>query len=416
MLHNTMGKTATRPSDLKRNNRIQILELFKSGTVLSVADIAREVGVSRQTVMKAIQFYLEKGIIVSGGKASSGSMGGKRAELFSLPADHCLFNILICPTNLMVSLFNFRGETIDACVQPGVTGMSIDEIAAAVWRACEEMMQRRSVGMDQIYGVCVSSPGIVERSSKRLRYNSLFPEWGKDVPLAEKLALYFRKDTLIMIENVGKVCGSAYLHETAGKPLRIATVFSGWGGIVASHMVEGFILRGKDSLIGEIGHMILAPEDREICGCGCKGCFERQVSPARLRQMIADMAGDYPDSPLVKADPEAIGIKEIFEASAGGDRLGRALSAYAARFYAKALRNMTLMFNPERVILQGDYAHVDDHFREVLFDELRTFRYYGDDEHPFELLTDKRSILELTTLGTYTLLIDRLFSDEMTYQ
>lgn len=416
MLQMNRGLTAARPADLKRNNRIQILELFKSGMVLSVADIAREIGISRQTVMKAIQFYLEKGIIVSEGKANSGSMGGKRAELFSLPADRCLFNILISPSGLQFSLFNFRGETIDACAKPGVAGLSIDEIARIAWSACDFMMQVHGVGREQLFGVCVSSPGIVERHSNRLRYSSLFPEWGKDIPLAEKLADYFGGDMLIMTENVGKVCGSAFLHETVGDELRIATVFSGWGGIVASHMVSGMILKGKDALIGEIGHMILAPEDDEVCGCGSKGCFERQVSLDRLKRLMADLAGDYPDSPLARMNPMQVTIRRIFEASAAGDPLGRQLSAYAARFFASALRNLTLMFNPELVILQGDYAHVDDCFRETLYNSLKTFRYYGDDARPFELRVDKRSIMELTTLGAYTLLIDRLFSAETTYE
>lgn len=416
MLHSNKGKTATRPSDLKRNNRVQILELFKSGVVLSVADISREVGISRQTVMKAIQFFLEKGVIVSEGKANSGSMGGKRAELFSLPADRCLFNILICPTDIMVSLFSFRGETIDTCVQQGVAGLSIDAVVEAAWRLCADIMNRHDVGLERIYGVCISCPGIVERGDMRLRYSSMFPEWGKDVPIAEKLGARFGGDKLIAFENVGKVSGCAYLHQTTGKPLRIATVLSAWGGVVASHMVNGIILHGKDTLIGEIGHLILAPQDGEVCGCGSRGCFERQVSPKRLRQMIAEMAGEYPESPLTQMAPEDIGIQTIFEASALGDGLGRTLSAYTARYFASALRNMTLMFNPEQVILQGDFAHVDAHFREVLFDELKTFRYYGEDERPFELVTDERSILELTTIGAYTLLLDRLFSDEMTYQ
>lgn len=389
--------------------------MFKSGMVLSVADIARRIGISRQTVMKAIQYYLEKGIIVSEGKASSGSMGGKRAELFSLPADRCLFNILISPSELLVSLFNFRGETIDACTRPGVAGLSVDDIAATIWQVCDDMMKARGISLKQLFGVCVSSPGIVERRSNRLRYNSLFPEWGKDIPLNEKLAACFGDDLLIITENVGKVCGCAFLHETVGTEFAIATVFSGWGGVVASLMVAGLILNGKDSLIGEIGHMILAPEDGEVCGCGSRGCFERQVSADRLRGMVVRMASDFPDSPLVKSGLESITVKSVFAASAEGDPLGRALSACTARFFATALRNLTLTFNPEKVILQGDYAHIDEHFRETLFDALRSFRYYGDGERPFELMVDKRSILELTTLGAYTLLIDRLFSDEKNY-
>ena len=413
MLHNNMGRTATRPSDLKRNNRTQILKLFKSGMVYSVADIAGEIGISRQTVMKAVQYYLDKGIIVSEGKASSGSMGGKRAELFSLPADRCLFSILLGPAELKISMFNLRGETIDSRDMPGVTGRTIDEIAAMTWSACDAMMQEKGIDLSRILGVCVSSAGIVERSTNRLRFCSLFPDWGNDVPIAEKLARYFGGNVLIITENVGKVCGRALVQESAGCSL--ATVFSGWGGIVASQMVDGMILNGKDSLIGEIGHILLSPGDDEVCGCGSRGCFERQVSVARLRQMIARMKMDYPDSPLSQADLSGITVPAIFEASAAGDPLGRRLSEYTARFFAGALRNLTLIFNPDRVFFQGDYAHADDCFRQTLFRELSTFRYYEVNGSPFELKMDTRSITELTTLGAYALLIDRLFSDEAAY-
>lgn len=411
MLQRYMHRAATRPSDLKRNNRIQILELFKSGMVFSVADIAREIGISRQTVMKAVQYYLEKGIIVSEGKANSGSMGGKRAELFSLPADRCLFSILLCPDGLKISLFNLRGESIDVQNRPGVKGLSIDEIAEVTWRVCEQMIAAKGIELERVLGVCVCSAGIVERQTNRLRFNSLFPEWGNDIPIAEKLGQFFGGHVLIMTENIGKVCGSAMLHECGDGSL--ATVFSGWGGIVASQMVGGMILSGKDSLIGEIGHMLLAPDDDEICGCGCRGCFERQVSLARLRDMIGRMKADYPESPLADMAPEDITIPGIFEASAAGDALGRWLSAYTARYFAVALRNLSLMFNPDKVIFQGDYAHADELFRQTLFEELSGFRYYEPGGSPFEFETDRRSIQELSTLGAYILLIDRLFNGEI---
>ena len=140
------------------------------------------------------------------------------------------------------------------------------------------------------------------------------------------------------------------------------------------------------------------------------------MSVERLGGMIRQMAGDYPDSPLTRLEPGAVTIRGIFEASAAGDPLARALSDYTARCFASALRNLTLMFNPEEVVLQGDYAHVDDAFCETLFDELKAFHYYGEGERPFELRLDKRSIPELTTLGAYILLMDRIFSDETAFE
>lgn len=409
---NDRSMAAARPSDLKVNNRIKALELFKSGMVLSVADIAREIGVSRQTVMKAVQYYLEKGFIVSEGKACSGSMGGKRAELFSLPADRCLFSILICPSEMKITLFNFRGETIDACDRPGGRGFTIDEIADRAYRACDEMLKANGIGRERLFGVCLATPGIVDHRNNRIRYNALFPEWGRDIPIVDKLTARFGEDVLVVMENVGKLCGIGFVQDSLTENACIATVFSGWGGVCACQMVKGMVLNGADSLIGEIGHMILEPEDDEVCGCGSRGCFERQVSVDRMRRLIAEMAGDYPDSPLVKCAPEEITIRGIFEASVSGDTLGRRLSAYAAEYFARALRNLMLMFNPKRVIFQGDYACADDCFRETMFDALKTFQYFNSEGRPFELLMDRRPISELITTGAYTLLIDRLFSDE----
>ena len=405
---------AARPSDLKLNNRMQILELFKSGRVCSVAEIASEIGISRQTVMKAIQFFLEKGIIVSEGKAASGAMGGKRAELFSLSADRYLFNILISPDYLFISLFNFRCEVVDTFTRTGIADMDVDDIIAAAGAACGRLMLKHDILRDSVRGMCISTSGIVDMSTNRLRFNSLFPNWGKDIPIAEKLAACFDGDMMIVMENVSKVCGSAYLHQKDRANQRGATVFSGFGGVVACLMNRGFILRGKDSLIGEIGHMMLAPEDQEVCGCGGHGCFERQVSNERLRTVIADSIGRYPGSVLNEKPVHEITIRDVFEASAAGDALGRELSAFTARYFADALRNLTLVFNPNWVVFQGEYAWADDHFREVLFRELKAFRYY-EDVAPFDLQMDRRPITDLTTIGAYTLLIDRLFSDQTTY-
>ena len=410
--------TATRPSDLKLNNRRQILEIFKAGGVHSMADIAREVGISRQTVTKAVQFFLDKGIIVSMGKAASGSMGGKRAEIFSLSAEGCLFSVLICPDYLFVSLFNLRCEVIDTRAVLDIGQMDIDDITELVGQTCDGLMAQHGICRESVRGVCVGTSGIVCRSTNRLHFNSLFPGWGSDIPIAEKLTGRFAPDTLIVVENVGKVCGSVYLHDRLEGWSRGAVVFSAWGGVTSCLLHNGVILYGRDSLIGEIGHMIIAPDDTEVCGCGSRGCFERQVSPERLRSAVARKLPEYPDSALGAYAPEQLGIRELFQASAAGDELAMAISGCAAHHFATVLRNMTLLYNPDWVVFQGDCAWVDEHFVRSMFGELSAFRCYNEaeaQEGPFRLQMDTRPIPELATLGAYNLLLEHLFGDESTW-
>ena len=413
MIRNTL-QAAMKPSDLKLSNRMQILELFKSGAPLSAGAVAEAVGISRQTVMKAIQFFVDKGILAPDGKAEAGSMGGKRAELFSLAADQYLFNVLICPDYLYISLFNYRCEVVDNFTQRGIAPLDAEEIIRIAGTACYKLLLNNGIPQGNLRGLCVSTSGIVDHRTNVLKFNSLLPNWGRDIPIAEKLAAYFDGGVLALAENVGKVCGSAFLHSPEFQDKRGMTVFSAWGGVCACQMARGRILNGKDALIGEIGHMVIAPTDTEVCGCGSRGCFERQVSDSRIRRLAAELAPDYPASELAEIPLEAITARDVFRAAARGDALARALDERLARCFAAALRNITLTFNPDLVVFQGDYAEADDGFRQVLAEELNTFHYYNA-RSPFQLQMDGRSIRDLATLGAYTLLIDRLFSDEAVY-
>ncbi|GAI17169.1 unnamed protein product, partial [marine sediment metagenome] len=92
--------------------------------------------------------------------------------------------------------------------------------------------------------------------------------------------------------------------------------------LVAGVIIENEIKRGNHYLIGEIGHMIIDPEGREICACGGKGCFEAMVSTNRILRMAKEKHKEYPDSIIFNGNnPDAIDIYDIFDASNKGDKL-----------------------------------------------------------------------------------------------
>lgn len=414
VIHSANQSSGMKPADMKLNNRVQILELFKSGEPLSANAIAEGVGISRQTVMKAIQFFVEKGILASTGKARSGVSGGKRAELYSLSADQYLFHVLISPDDLYIALFNYRFEMVDTCAIGGLSMPGVDEIVSLAGNTCYKLLLKNDISRHSLRGLCITTSGIVDRSTGRLKFNSLYPNWGSDVPIAEKLSAFFDEGTVTLIENVGKVCGSAYLHDQRLQGKRGLTLFSAWGGVCACLMSGGRILNGKDSLIGEIGHMMLEPSDPEICGCGSHGCFERQVSNDRIRRIIAEGRDAHPESPLSRIPADAAAVQAVFDASAAGDPFARGIVEALAGYFAVALKNITLMFNPDLVVFQGEYARADDAFWRAVDAHLASFHYYNA-ARPFRLETDCRAIPDVATLGAYTLLIDRLFSDEAVY-
>lgn len=405
---------AALPSDLKLNNRMQILEIFKTGGEYTANHIAGQIGISRQTVMKAIQFFIQKGLVVSTGKADSTNTGGKRPELFSLSARKYLLCVSLWPDMLHFTLLNFRFETADALhfrqPLPPTAAAAMQNIA----RVSAGLLREHSIAPELLCGVAVSTPGIVDYGTNVLKYNSLSPAWGRNIPVAKLLAPYFAPGTLILVENVAKVVGRSILHEKELQDKRVLTVFSSWGGVCASFIERGRILNGRDALIGEIGHMILAPDSPELCGCGCRGCFEQLVSNEQLRRCVRRAAAGHPDSPLSQTPLDTLTVGDVFRASAGGDAYAQELSAQLAHYFAVALHNISVAFDPELVVFHGEYAAAGRYFQERCLQELRAFQYYPN-SGPFQLYMDRRPIQELDVRGAYTLLIDRLFSSASLY-
>ena len=395
---------ASMPSDLKYSNRIQVINAFLSGGTLCASDVSERIGLSRQTVMKSIQFFVKSGLLVSEGKGSSTSMGGKRPELFALSREKYFLCIALWPQELRFHLYTIGKQLADSlCLTiplPDSPKTAIDNAG----QLARQLLEKNRVSPDNLCAVSLSTSGTMDYNTGRLKYSSQSPQWGVDLPLRDWLKPWFGTDTLIFLENAGKMTARPFLLEPELSEKRVMVIFSGWG--LCSCMIEkNHILSGKNSLIGEIGHMIIDPNDREVCGCGSRGCLERLVSEGRMRRLVERKLADYPQSAL-GTRPQQVTIAEIFRCSQEGDPLARELVNYLARVFATALRNISLVFDPDQIVFQGDYAQADSFFDRRLQEYLGEFQYAPD---PFEIRYDRRPLAEMDALGSYIALTERYF-------
>lgn len=395
---------ASMPSDLKYSNRIQVINTFLSGGTLCASDVSERIGLSRQTVMKSIQFFVKSGLLVSEGKGSSTSMGGKRPELFALSREKYFLCIALWPKELRFHLYTIGKQLADSlCLTiplPDSPKTAIDNAG----QLARQLLEKNRVSPDNLCAVSLSTSGTMDYNTGRLKYSSQSPQWGVDLPLRDWLKPWFGSDTLIFLENAGKMTARPFLLEPELSEKRVMVIFSGWG--LCSCMIEkNHILSGKNSLIGEIGHMIIDSNDREVCGCGSRGCLERLVSEGRMRRLVERKLADYPQSAL-GTRPQQVTITEIFRCSQEGDPLARELVNYLARVFATALRNISLVFDPDQIVFQGDYAQADSFFDRRLREYLGEFQYAPD---PFEIRYDRRPLAEMDALGSYIALTERYF-------
>ncbi len=398
-------------SDLRSVNRYQVLQSFLGGRVCSAGEVAAQVNLSRQTVMKAIQFFLRTGLLVSDGKGESTNLGGKRPELFRLTKDRYFLCITMWPESVRIQLATIGGDPVGEVTRTGPLAPDARESIAMVGRMAVELIRGSRVEQEQIRAVSLSTAGIMDYQTGTLRYSSQTPSWGNDIPMERWLRQWFSPKTIIFVENTGKMAARPFLKVEEYHAKRLMVIFSCWG-LSSCFIDHGNILSGSNSLIGEIGHMTIDPTDTELCGCGSHGCLERLVSAERLARKAAQWASRHPTTRLHWQ--EGLTVPQIFEASDQGDPLARALVGDMASCFAIALRNISLVFDPEIVIFQGDYAHADRFFEEKLCRLIGDFQYFPENG-PFQLRFDRRNLADMDTAGSLIALSGLYFNDPALY-
>ena len=406
-------RQAAIPSTLKHHNRELVLSCFRDNQEHSVADVVSRTGISKLTVMRAIQFFCGKGILTSSGKGESTEQGGKKPEYFRFAYKKYLLNIMMWPEMLGLTFFDMNLRPICRSSFPWIIPASAERAFAFVRDEAAVLMQKHGIDREDIYGVSLSTSGIVDYDDLVLKYSVHSPEWGTDIPVGKYLEDIFGPDCRYFVENAGKSISRSVLSEQQDPNKRILVLFTTWG-LSGAFIEDGHILNGRDSIIGEIGHMVLDPSDTELCSCGSCGCLERLVSIARLRKRIA--AAPPPEtSPLSKLAPEGVNLQHLFFASRQEDAYARNYVRYLADCFATLLRNVSLVFNPETVVFVGDYAQADEYFDRCMQQNLRQFRYLASGRD-IEIVYDCRALYDMDATGGALALINHFFSQEKLYE
>lgn len=401
------------PSNLKQRNRQLVLECFLDHREHTVADIVARTGISKLTVMRAIQFFCAKQILASSGKGESTEMGGKKPEYFRFAFRKYLLTIRLWPETLGLTLFDMNLQQIGSSSLPWIIPTSAEDAFRFVRKQAEELLAKAAVDREDLYGVSLSTSGIMDYETMTLKFSVHSPEWGSDIPLGRYLRDIFGEGPYYFVENAGKCISRTIVREQPDPSRRMLVLFSSWGlsGALAK---DGRILNGRDSLIGEIGHIMLDPSDTEPCICGGHGCLERLVSVARLRKRI--MASPPPaQSPLSKIAPEEVSLRHLFFASRQKDPYAREYVTRLADCFAMLLRNIAMVFNPEVVFFVGDYAGADEFFENRIRENLSRCHYLASTD-PIELRYDDRDLPLLDAQGSAIALLEHFFTDPAIYE
>lgn len=392
------SKENAKLSELKQSIRKDVILSFLDGSVHEVSEIAAATGVSRQTVKKSLDIFVSCGLAIVAGKGSSGTAGGKKPLLYSLNPDRYLICVTLWERAFIINLFNMNREPIDRLLLEIPLPDSLKTAAENIGRLSSILLEKNGIDLQKVRCVSVSVPGNVDPKTNTLIFSAPAPAWGTNVPLADYLKPYFAKDTRIILLSSAKTAPIHYLLEDKLANRRLLVISVTPGGVSGCLVENGHVLNGTNALIGEIGHMIVDPNDEEVCGCGSRGCLNVRLSPARLRKLIAREKDRNPESPLLN-DRSELPCNAIFRAAEQEDPLADYCADYIMANIAVVLHNASVVFDPDYVIFSGRDFIGNETVNRKLYHHLNLFRYYPVYRNPFELIYDDCDLFERDAAG-----------------
>lgn len=127
-------------------------------------------------------------------------------------------------------------------------------------------------------------------------------------------------------------------------------------GIGGALLVDGRVVRGRNGIAGEFGHMQVVPAGLR-CECGNRGCWEQYASGNALIREARDLIAA--DSPVISDLRDRLGPEGrltgqfVTEAARAGDPTARELLADVGEWLGVGLANLAAAFDPGRFIIGG---------------------------------------------------------------
>ncbi len=308
------------------------------------------------------------------------------------------FGVDLGGTTVKLAFFDRAGKLLQKWEIPTVTAGEGKQILPDIAAAIDGFLAEKQIGKDRIIGIGIGVPGPV--SDKGVVNRCVNLGWGVFNIQEELTALTGLPVKAGNDANVAAL-GEAWVGGGNGcENMIMATLGTGVGGGI---ILDGKPVSGVHGAGGEIGHLVLNPNETEPCGCGKYGCVEQYCSATgvvRVAKRYLQATGEASGLRSI----ENLTCKDVFDAGKAGDAVALAILEQVYDYMGQFLANVCCVADPEIVVLGGGVSKAG----QVLLDGAK--RYF--DKYIFHASRGIRFSLaalgnDAGAYGAFKLVLDR---------
>jgi predicted NBD/HSP70 family sugar kinase len=340
------------PETIRNHNRYLALDAIERRGPVSRAELSRITQISEPTIYSIIDYFISKDIVAEVGMGQS--TGGRKPILLKFnPEAGFVVGVALGGKSVKMSVSDLGKGLRHRHVIPMKHLGAKEAAIAGIAEAVRELIDESGIPQDKFLSVGVAVPGVVDPNTGEV---SLAPQIGWDrIAIGQRL----HRELGIPV-SVERNVNAAALAETQwgiGRDGVDDFVFISIStGIGAAIVIGGELYGGHSNSAGEIGYMItdlgwLKRERPE--GFGCLETFADTQGILRITAEKWSSSGRE-----MSRVPQT--VEEVFDLARAGDEVALAVIEKAADHLAAGIINISVLLNPQAVVIGGDIVGVGD--------------------------------------------------------
>lgn len=297
--------------------------------------------------------------------------------------ENYIFGIDIGGTTIKCGLFTKSGELLEKWELPTRREENGSRILPDAAASILSKIEEKDIRKEDVTGIGMGIPGPVKSDGTVLKCANL--GWGIINASEEMNRL---TNLPVKAANDANVAALGEMWKGGGQGYEDVVMVTLGTGVGGGVIIGGQVIAGSNGAGGEIGHIIVNPQETEICGCGGHGHLEQYASATGIVRMAKLRLQQENTKTLLRNGGE-LTAKKIFDCAKEQDAFACELVDMLGSYLATALTHVAAAVDPQVFVIGGGVSRAGT----ILLDAIS--RHYNDNI----IFALKNKEFRLATLG-----------------